>query len=100
MKGLCITSCPGGNERRIILSEARDRDMFLDTLAEMSHCFERDLLISMLWQSGQLTNPQIGEKFGLTYSAVSRKVGAFKDLLRKYRRMQNRLNQVKTLIKI
>jgi hypothetical protein len=23
----------------------------------------------MLWQSGQLTNPQIGEKFGLTYSA-------------------------------
>jgi len=37
----------------------------------------------MLWQSEQLTNQQIGEKFGLTYSVVSRRVGVFKDLLRR-----------------
>jgi hypothetical protein len=54
----------------------------------------------MLWQSGQLNNQQIGEKFGLTYSAVSRRVGVFKDLLRKNSGLQNKLNRVKALIKI
>ena len=30
--------------------------------------------------AGQLINQKMGEKFGLTYSAVSRKVSIFKDL--------------------
>jgi hypothetical protein len=30
-----------------------------------------DLLIYIVWQLGVATNQQIGEKFGLTYSAVS-----------------------------
>ncbi|NIV97780.1 winged helix-turn-helix transcriptional regulator, partial [Candidatus Saccharibacteria bacterium] len=42
----------------------------------------RDLLVYLLWQTGQLTNQQIGEKFGLTYSAVSRRVRILKDLLK------------------
>ena len=37
----------------------------------------RDLLIYLMWQLGQLTNQQIGEKFGLSYSAVSKRVGIF-----------------------
>ena len=54
----------------------------------------------MLWQPGQLNNQQIIEKFGLTYSAVSRRVGVFKDFLRKNSGLQNKLNRVKALIKI
>ncbi len=61
---------------------------------------DRDLLIYLLWQSGQLTNRQIGEKFGLTYSAVSRRVSILKDLLRKNQALQNKFNQIKARIKI
>jgi hypothetical protein len=37
----------------------------------------------LIWHTGQLTNLQIAGKFGLTYSTVSRRVGVFKNLLRK-----------------
>jgi putative transposase len=60
----------------------------------------RDMLIYLLWQSGRLTNPQIGEKFGLTYSAVSRRVGIFKDTLTKSKPLQNQFDRVKSLSKI
>ena len=60
----------------------------------------RDLLIYLMWQSGQLTNRQISETFGITYSAVSRKVGAFKDLLMKNNKLQNKLDLIKALINI
>jgi hypothetical protein len=58
------------------------------------------MLINLLWHSGRLTNPQIGEKFGLTYSAVSRRVGVFKYMLRKSTTLQNNFNRLKSLIKI
>ena len=60
----------------------------------------RDLLIYLTWQSGQLTNQQIGEKFGLTYSAVSQRVSIFKDLLRKNQALQNKLNKIKSQINL
>jgi REP element-mobilizing transposase RayT len=60
----------------------------------------RDLLIYLLWQTGQLTNQQIGEKFGLSYSAVSRRVRIFKGLLKNNRKLADTLNQIKSLIKI
>ena len=59
----------------------------------------RDMLIYLMWQSGQLTNLQIAEKFGLTYSAVRRRVGVFKDLLGENTTLQNKFNRVKLLIK-
>ena len=61
---------------------------------------KRDLLIYLLWQTGQLTNQQIGVKFGLSYSAVSRRVRIFKDSLRNNRALENKFNQIKALIKI
>jgi len=61
---------------------------------------DRDLLIYLIWQSGVATNRQIGEKFGLTYSAVSRRVGIFKEMLRKDRAVQKRYNRIKSQIKI
>jgi len=61
---------------------------------------DRDLLIYLMWQSGQLTNQQIGEKFGLSYSAVSRRVGIFKDMLRKNRTLRTKLNRIKSKLKV
>ena len=60
----------------------------------------KDLRLYLMWHTGQLTNLQIAEKFGLTYSAVSRRVGVFKDLLRKSKPLQNKFNRIKSLIKI
>ena len=65
-----------------------------------SDILDRDMLIYLMWHTGQLTNLQIAEKFGLTYSAVSRRVGVFKDLLGKSKPFQNKFNRVKSLIKI
>jgi len=39
---------------------------------------DRDLLIYIAWQLGVATNQEIGEKFGLTYSAVSQLVSVIK----------------------
>ncbi|HID31623.1 MAG TPA: hypothetical protein EYP19_16700, partial [Desulfobacterales bacterium] len=36
---------------------------------------QRDMLLYLLWDSGRFTNQQIGDAFGLAYSAVSRRVG-------------------------
>jgi hypothetical protein len=61
---------------------------------------DRDMLLYLMWQSGQLTNLQIAEKFGLTYSAVSRRDAVFIFLLSKNKDLQNKFNRVKSLIKI
>ena len=42
----------------------------------------RDLLLYYLWRVGQLTNVQIGEQFGLSYSAVSHAVRSIKAKLK------------------
>ena len=60
----------------------------------------RDFLIYLLWHTGQLTNQQIGEKFGLSYSAVSSRVRIFKGLLKNNRKLEDKFNQIKSLIKI
>ncbi len=61
---------------------------------------DRDLLIYLIWQLGAATNQQIGEKFGLTYSAVCRRVGIFKGMLKKDKALQKRFNKIKSQIKI
>ena len=60
----------------------------------------RDMLIYLLWQLGQLTNQQIGDKFGLTYSAVSQRVSLFKPLLIKNKALRKNFYQIKSQIKI
>jgi putative transposase len=37
-------------------------------------CDKRDILIRLLWETGNFSNPQIGEYFGLSYSSVSRRL--------------------------
>jgi len=55
--------------------------------------------IYLMWQSDHLTNVQIAEKFGLPYSAVSRGVGVFNNLLEKDKTLQQRFSSIKSLIK-
>jgi hypothetical protein len=59
---------------------------------------DRDLLIYLLWHAGHLTNRQIGERFGLSYSAVSRRVGIFKDLLENDQALGDKYRQIKSQI--
>ncbi|MBW2488635.1 MAG: transposase, partial [Deltaproteobacteria bacterium] len=68
LKAAKILSCDPQHYRKTGRISAADKE-------------KRDLLIYLLWQTGQLTNQQIGVKFGLSYSAVSRRVRIFKDLL-------------------
>jgi chromosomal replication initiation ATPase DnaA len=61
---------------------------------------DRDLLIYVGWQLGVATNQQIGEKFGLSYSAVSQRVRAIKEKLNKDKGLARKYRLIKSLIKI
>ena len=61
---------------------------------------DRDLLIYIAWQLGVATNQDIGEKFGLTYSAVSQRVRVIKEMLNKDKELERKYRQIKSLIKI
>jgi chromosomal replication initiation ATPase DnaA len=57
-------------------------------------------LIYIAWQLGVATNQEIGEKFGLTYSAVSQRVSVIKEILNKDRELERKHQHIKSLIKI
>ncbi len=61
---------------------------------------DRDLLIYIAWQLGVATNHEIGEKFGLTYSAVSQRVRVIKEMLNKDKELERKYRHIKSLIKI
>jgi len=46
------------------------------------------------------TNQEIGEKFGLTYSAVSQRVSVIKEMFNKDKGIERKYQQIKSLIKI
>lgn len=60
----------------------------------------RDMLVYLVWQLGSQTNQKIGEYFGITYSAVSRRVSLFKEALKMDPGLQRRLEVLKSKIKI
>ncbi len=60
----------------------------------------QDLLIYISWQLGVATNQQIGERFGLTYSAGSRRAKVAKEKLNKDREFYRKYQHIKSLIKI
>ena len=41
-----------------------------------------ELLLYLVWRRGHQTNQLIGNLFGLTYFAVSRRISIFKNLIR------------------
>jgi REP element-mobilizing transposase RayT len=61
---------------------------------------DRDLLIYIAWQLGVSTNQQVGERFGLSYSAVSQRVRWIKAMLDKDKPLDRKYHRIKSLIKI
>jgi len=61
---------------------------------------DRDLLIYIVWQLGVATNQEIGEIFGLTYSAVSQRVRVIKELLNNDKKLEQKYQRIKSQIKI
>ena len=57
------------------------------------------MLIYIAWQLGVATNQQIGEKFGLTYSAVNQRVSVIKETLYKDKDLDRKYRHIKSLIK-
>jgi len=60
---------------------------------------ERDLLLYLVRQMGILTDQQLGEMFGLGYSAVSRRAGIFKAKLQENRELQRKFDRLRSKIK-
>lgn len=60
----------------------------------------RDILLYLLWESGIYTNKEIGAMFGLSYSAVSRRVGLLRPRLLKDRQLKKKYNKANALIKM
>jgi hypothetical protein len=60
----------------------------------------RDLLIYLIWQSGGWTNQAIGDRFGLTYSAVSRRVFTFKYKLREDPALLQKFEAIRSLVRM
>lgn len=61
---------------------------------------DRDLLLDMIWQLGIRTNSQIGEIFGLTGSAVSRRVRVSRSRAAKDKSLQKKIADLKSIIEI
>jgi REP element-mobilizing transposase RayT len=60
----------------------------------------RDLMIYALWKTGMLSNANIGDLFGVSYSAVSHSVKAFRAKLTKNFPLQQKLGEIYSLFKI
>ena len=61
---------------------------------------DRGLLIYLAWQLGVATNQQIGEKFGLTYSARSQRISVIKEMLNKDKELERKYRHINSLINI
>ncbi len=60
----------------------------------------RDMLIYLLWQTGRFSNSEIGEQFGLTYSSVTRRAGAFQKRWEKEKELKSKYEKFKSQIKV
>ncbi len=61
---------------------------------------KRDVLLYFIWHAGQLGNEQIGNLFGISYSAVSHIVSSFKIRLKKEQKLQAKFRQINSLFKL
>jgi len=61
---------------------------------------DRDMVLYFIRETGLYTNRQIGNIFGLTYSAVSRRANIIKLKIGKSKELNNKYRQIKSLIKV
>lgn len=64
------------------------------------HVLDRDLLLYAVWQLGVRTNSQIGELFGLTGAAVSKRMAILKSKAKDDKLIQKKIMEIKSLIEI
>ena len=71
-------------------------------ISEAGICFKdkRDLLLYSIWRAGHLRNEQIGNLFGISYSAVSHSVGSIQAKLKKDQNLQAKFNRFNSLFKL
>jgi REP element-mobilizing transposase RayT len=78
-----------------------DVEEFRRSARVSSRCvFDRDLLLYAIWQLGARTNSQIGEIFGLSGSAVSKRVAVLKSKAADDKLIREKLTEIKSLIQI
>ena len=56
----------------------------------------RNLLIYLIWETGICSNQKIADLLGLTYSAISRRVGAFKSRINKEKGLLKKYKTIKS----
>jgi putative transposase len=61
---------------------------------------DRDFGMCLLWESGRYTNQEIGEVFGITYSAVSRRVKMMRERMEEDKQLEKRYRHAKSRIKL
>jgi REP element-mobilizing transposase RayT/DNA-binding CsgD family transcriptional regulator len=61
---------------------------------------KRDLLIYLLWKSGELSNSQIGQLFGISYSAVSHAVKSLKSKMQHDGNIRAKFKQLNSQFKL
>ncbi len=61
---------------------------------------KRDLLVYLLWETGRLSNREIGNYFGLTYSAISRRVNAMNNRISSDKKLKGEFLSLKSQIKV
>jgi REP element-mobilizing transposase RayT len=65
-----------------------------------SSVLDRDLLLYAAWQLGVRTNSELGEIFGLTGSAVSKRVAVLKSKIADEKSVREKLSRIKSLIQM
>ena len=61
---------------------------------------KRDLLIYMFWKTGRFSNREIGNRFGLTYSAVSQRAKMITSRLPVDKDLRDQYTMLKSQIKV
>ena len=61
---------------------------------------KRDLLIHMFWKTGRFSNREIGNRFGLTYSAVSQRAKMITNRLPVDKDLRDQYAMLKSQIKV
>jgi hypothetical protein len=61
---------------------------------------KRDMMMYLIWKTGVLTNDQIGQLFGLSYSAVSHAVKSLKARMLEDQELTSKLNDINSQFKL
>ncbi len=93
------------NLEKLLKSAAKILDCDIETFRRSARISKkdvqnRDILLYYLRDTGRYTNKQIGELFGLTFSAVSRRANIIKSEIFKKTKIRRKYNLIKSTIKV